>query len=378
MTAALEVRGLRIALGSGRDAVPLVEDVGFAVAAGRILALVGESGSGKSLTGLALMGLLSAPVRLMGGEARLLGTTLPTGDARAMRRLRGRQIAMIFQDPMMTLNPVLRIGAQMTEAIRVHDPRVSGADAAARARDALAAVGIPAPEERLRAYPHQLSGGMRQRVVIATALLNHPAVIIADEPTTALDVTTQGQILFQVKQLASARGTALVWITHDLAVVASLAHGIAVMYAGRIVETGPAEAVLRTPLHPYTRGLLDSVPGVAARQAGCAPFPACRRWPAPCGQAAASARAATAARRRAGRNRRWPPWLRTGRCAASTRCPHDGADGIARAGAALHEAAGRGGAAAEPVRCQPPHPHRACRLGHRADGLAGRGAGDRR
>jgi peptide/nickel transport system ATP-binding protein len=266
VTAALEVRGLHIALGGGRDAVALVEDVGFAVAPGGILALVGESGSGKSLTGLSLMGLLSPPVQLAGGEARLLGEALPTADSRAMRRLRGHRIAMIFQDPMMTLNPVLRIGPQMTEAIRVHDPAVSAAEASARARDALAAVGIPAPEERLRAYPHQLSGGMRQRVVIATALLNRPAVIIADEPTTALDVTTQGQILFQVRRLARDRGTALVWITHDLAVVASLADTIAVMYAGRIVETGPAEAVLRAPLHPYTRGLLHSVPGVAARQ----------------------------------------------------------------------------------------------------------------
>jgi peptide/nickel transport system ATP-binding protein len=177
-----------------------------------------------------------------------------------MRSMRGRKVSMVFQDPMMTLNPVLRIGDQMAMAVRVHDP-MPKARALERARDALGIVGIPSPEERLAAYPHQLSGGMRQRVAIATALLHRPAVIIADEPTTALDVSIQGQILAEVRRLADETHTAIVWITHDLAVVSSLADDICVMYAGKIVERGTAEEVIGQPRHPYTRGLLDSVPG---------------------------------------------------------------------------------------------------------------------
>jgi peptide/nickel transport system ATP-binding protein len=176
-----------------------------------------------------------------------------------MRRMRGAQIAMVFQDPMMTLNPVLKIGTQMIAAVRAHD-KVSRKVAWTRARDALAKVGIPSPEERLDAYPHQLSGGMRQRVAIAIALLHNPAVIIADEPTTALDVSIQGQILAEVRRLADDTGTAFVWVTHDLAVVSSLADEICVMYAGRVVETGAAADVISSPRHPYTAGLLASVP----------------------------------------------------------------------------------------------------------------------
>jgi peptide/nickel transport system ATP-binding protein len=181
---------------------------------------------------------------------------LPQG---AMRRLRGARVAMVFQDPLMTLNPVLRIGTQMAAAVRAHD-RVSRKAALARARDALAIVGIPSPTERLEAYPHQLSGGMRQRVAIATALLHRPTAIIADEPTTALDVSIQGQILAEVRRLADETGTAFLWITHDLAVVSSLADDVCVMYAGRVVERGPATRVIASPRHPYTGALIGSVP----------------------------------------------------------------------------------------------------------------------
>jgi len=259
---ALEVEGLT----AGTPGLTLIEDVGFAVAQGEVLAVVGESGSGKSLTGLSAMGLLAPPVRVTAGRIRLNGREIQGLPASTMRRLRGREIAMIFQDPMMTLNPVMRVVEQMVEAIRVHDPSVPKRDALARARAALEVVGMPAPEEQLMAWPHELSGGMRQRIVIATALLNRPSVIIADEPTTALDVTTQAQILHEVRRLVRDAGCAMVWITHDLAVVANLADRIAVMYAGRVVEQGPAEQVLAQPLHPYTRGLMESVPLLTTRR----------------------------------------------------------------------------------------------------------------
>jgi len=186
--------------------------------------------------------------------------------------MRGARVAMVFQDPMMTLNPVLKIGTQMAAAVRAHD-RVSKAEALARAREALGTVGIPSPEERLDAYPHQLSGGMRQRVAIATALLHRPSVIIADEPTTALDVSIQGQILAEVRRLADETGTAFLWITHDLAVVSSLADEVCVMYAGRIVERGPAQDVIASPRHPYTQGLLAAVPRAGARRGHLASIP---------------------------------------------------------------------------------------------------------
>ena len=202
----------------------------------------------------------------------LNGVDLRALSPEAMRRMRGNRVAMIFQDPMMTLNPVLRIDAQMIEAILAHE-KISDAAARARARDALARVGIPSPDERLRAYPHQFSGGMRQRVAIAIALLNRPDLIIADEPTTALDVTIQGQILYEMQKLARETGTALIWITHDLSVIAGLADRVCVMYAGRIVEQGTREDVLARRAHPYTRGLLDSVPSNNARGARLAQIP---------------------------------------------------------------------------------------------------------
>lgn len=259
MTPLLEVEGLRTHFFTKAGVVKAVDDVSFSLSRGEVLGLVGESGSGKSITGYSIMGLVDPPGCIVAGSIRLDGTELTTLDAESMRRLRGNRIAMIFQDPMMTLNPVLRIDRQMTEAILAHDD-VSGATALERARDALSRVGIPSPDERLRAYPHQFSGGMRQRVAIAIALLNRPDLIIADEPTTALDVTIQGQILYEVQKLARETGTALVWITHDLSVVAGLADRVCVMYAGRIVEQGTTAQVLDTPAHPYAQGLLDSVP----------------------------------------------------------------------------------------------------------------------
>ncbi len=262
-TALLDVQGLDTWFFTKAGIVKAVNDVSFRVGPGEVLGLVGESGSGKSMTGYSIMGLVDPPGRVVGGRIIFKGHDLVAMSAEDMRRLRGNRIAMIFQDPMMTLNPVLRIDVQMIEAILAHE-RVSRATALDRSREALTKVGIPSPESRLRAYPHQFSGGMRQRVAIAIALLNRPDLIIADEPTTAVDVTIQGQILFEMQKLTRETGAALIWITHDLSVIAGLADRVCVMYAGRIVEHGTTVDVLATPRHPYTRGLLDSVPGSAA------------------------------------------------------------------------------------------------------------------
>jgi peptide/nickel transport system ATP-binding protein len=259
MTTTLEVRNLRTHFFTRAGVVKAVDDVTFSVERGQVLGLVGESGSGKSVTGFSIIGLIDPPGRVTGGSILYQGQDLAKLSERDMRHLRGNRIAMIFQDPMMTLNPVLRIDTQMIEAVQAHVP-VGKTEARARARDALGMVGIPSPEERLNAYPHQFSGGMRQRVAIAIALLHNPDLLIADEPTTALDVTIQAQILAEVQKLATDHGTALIWITHDLSVVAGLADRVAVMYAGRVVETGDATAVLDHPVHPYTHGLIGSVP----------------------------------------------------------------------------------------------------------------------
>lgn len=256
---ALSVEGLRTEFDTRAGLVAALNDVSFSVEKGKILGLVGESGSGKSVTGFSILGLIDPPGRIAAGRVVVDGTDLRTLSPDGLRGMRGRAVSMVFQDPMMTLNPVLRVGDQMVKAVRTHD-RMSKAAAWDRSRRALETVGIPAAAERLQAYPHQLSGGMRQRVAIAIALLHEPAVLIADEPTTALDVSIQGQILAEVRRLADKTGTAIVWITHDLAVVSSLADDICVMYAGRIVERGPAADVIARPRHPYTRGLLDSVP----------------------------------------------------------------------------------------------------------------------
>ena len=255
----LQVRNLRTHFFTRAGVVRAVDDVSFTVRRGRVLGLVGESGSGKSVTGFSILGLVDPPGRIVGGQVLFQGQDLAALSEEAMRRLRGNRIAMIFQDPMMTLNPVLRIDTQMIETVLAH-ARVSREEARQRARDALGQVGIPSPEERLRAYPHQFSGGMRQRVAIAIALLHKPDLIVADEPTTALDVTIQGQILAEAQKLCAESGTALIWITHDLSVVAGLADDIAVMYAGKVVEQGPVAEVLDRPLHPYTVGLIGSVP----------------------------------------------------------------------------------------------------------------------
>ena len=255
----LDVRGLSTVFQTRAGLLPAVDGVSFALERGRILGLVGESGSGKSVTGFSIMGLVDPPGRIAAGQILFQGRDLARMRPRELRKLQGNRIAMIFQDPMMTLNPVLRIEAQMVEAVLAHS-RVGTKEARRLARDTLGMMGIPSPEERLRAYPHQLSGGMRQRVAIAIAMLHRPDLIIADEPTTALDVTIQAQILSEAQNLARRHGTALIWITHDLSVIAGLADEIAVMYAGRIVEHGPVDAVLDRPLHPYTAGLIASLP----------------------------------------------------------------------------------------------------------------------
>jgi peptide/nickel transport system ATP-binding protein len=268
----LDVRDLRTQFGTGVRAVKAVDGVSFTVDRGEILGLVGESGSGKSITGFSILGLIEPPGRIEGGRILFMGEDLVGAPREALRRIRGKRIAMIFQDPMMTLNPVLTIGTQMVEAVLAHDA-VPRRTAVERARDALGLVGIPSPDERLKAYPHQFSGGMRQRVAIAIALLHRPDLVIADEPTTALDVTIQSQILYEVRRLADAFGMALVWISHDLGVVAGLADRVAVMYAGRIVETGTVDDVLDRPAHPYTRGLMDALPATAVPGDRLRPIP---------------------------------------------------------------------------------------------------------
>jgi len=262
---ALSVRNLRTHFFTKEGVAKAVDDVDYDVAPGEILGLVGESGSGKTVTGFSILGLIDPPGRIVEGSSiRFNGEELTSATHERLRAIRGAEIAMIFQDPMMTLNPVLRVDTQMIETVRAH-LRVSEADARDRARKALVQVGIPSPDERLRAYPHQFSGGMRQRVAIAIALLHKPKLIVADEPTTALDVTIQGQILFEAQRLCRESGTAMIWITHDLAVVAGLADRIAVMYAGRIVEMGRTADVIERPMHPYTKGLIGSVPSQNTR-----------------------------------------------------------------------------------------------------------------
>ena len=258
-TPLLRVRNLATHFALHAGVVKAVDDVSFDLDAGETLGLVGESGSGKSVTGFSLLGLVDAPGRIVSGSILLDGEELVGLDADSMRSLRGRRMAMVFQDPMTTLNPVLSIATQMRLAIAAHGP-VSRAQARARSIEALNRVGIPDAERRIDAFPHQFSGGMRQRVAIAVALLNRPALIICDEPTTALDVSIQAQILTEMRALVADLGTALIWISHDLATVSSLAERIMVMYAGRIVEQGPTVQVLSRPRHPYTKGLLQSLP----------------------------------------------------------------------------------------------------------------------
>jgi len=255
----LSVRNLDTRFQTQAGEIRAVDDVSFDLKKGEILGLVGESGSGKSVTGFSIMGLVDEPGEIHGGQIKFKGEDLTKVSSKRYDGLRGREIAMIFQDPMMTLNPLLRIDTQMIEAILAHES-LSKDVARQRARDALGMVGISSPDERLRAYPHQFSGGMRQRVVIAISMLHAPDIIIADEPTTALDVTIQAQILYEMQKLRQNHSVSIIWITHDLSVISALADRVCVMYAGTLVEQGPIDDVLDRPTHPYTKGLIQSVP----------------------------------------------------------------------------------------------------------------------
>ena len=259
----LQVRDLATEFATRAGVARAVDGVSFDVHAGEIVGLVGESGSGKSVTGYSILGLIDPPGRIAGGSVRLDGKELVGMPRKQLRVLRGARIAMVFQDPMSTLNPVLKVFEQMRLAMLAHG-KPDTAQMRQRALAALAKVGIPDPERRLDAYPHELSGGMRQRVAIAIAFLNQPGLVICDEPTTALDVSIQAQILIEMKSLAREAGVGLVWISHDLATVSVLASRLLVMYAGRLIEEGPTAEVLRRPRHPYTQGLIDSLPSRAA------------------------------------------------------------------------------------------------------------------
>jgi peptide/nickel transport system ATP-binding protein len=261
----LEVNDLRVQFPSRRGTLTAVDGVSFAIAPGEVLGVVGESGAGKSITGLAIIGLLDPPGRIAGGEVRLEGRRIDTLAHEEMRRVRGRRIGVIFQDPLTSLNPLYGIGRQIEETILTHLP-LSRSQARSRALALLGEVGIPAPASRFHQYPHQFSGGMRQRVVIALALAAEPALVIADEPTTALDVSIQAQIIALLRRLARERGTAVMLITHDMGVIAETAQRVAVMYAGRIVEIGPVMEVIHAPRHPYTAGLMGAIPRIEARR----------------------------------------------------------------------------------------------------------------
>lgn len=268
----LEVNDLATHFPTRAGLVRAVDGVSFSVAAGEIVGLVGESGSGKSVTGYSILGLIDPPGRMVRGSVKLDGVEMAGMSHARLRTLRGRRVAMVFQDPMSTLNPVLTVGAQMQLALLAHGKHTASA-MQTRCIEALVKVGIPEPERRLATYPHELSGGMRQRVAIAIALLNHPQLVICDEPTTALDVSIQAQILVEMKTLARESGVGLIWISHDLATVSVLATRLLVMYAGRIIEEGPTASVLRDPRHPYTRGLIDSLPSRAKAGQNLAQIP---------------------------------------------------------------------------------------------------------
>ena len=259
----LQVRDLATHFSTRAGVAKAVDGVSFHVAAGEIVGLVGESGSGKSVTGYSVLGLVDAPGRIAAGSVKLDGQELIGMPRARLRALRGRRIAMVFQDPMSTLNAVLKVSVQMQLAMLAHG-KPGAAEMQRRSVEALAKVGIPDPERRLDSYPHELSGGMRQRVAIAIAFLNNPGLVICDEPTTALDVSVQAQILVEMKTLVREAGVGLVWISHDLATVSVLASRLLVMYAGRLIEEGPTAQVLRQPRHPYTQGLIDSLPSRAA------------------------------------------------------------------------------------------------------------------
>ena len=266
MTPLLEVEHLRVEFPTRRGTLTAIDDVSFSIAAGEVLGVVGESGAGKSLTGAAVIGLLEPPGRIAAGEIRLEGERIDDLPPEKLRRIRGRRIGAIFQDPLTSLNPLYTIGRQLVETIRTHLDL--DADAARRrAIGLLESTGIPAAAARIDHYPHQFSGGMRQRVVIALALAAEPRLIIADEPTTALDVSIQAQIIVLLKRLCVEHGTSVMLITHDMGVIAETADRVAVLYAGRIAEIGPVADIIHRPLHPYTRGLMEAIPSVGASRA---------------------------------------------------------------------------------------------------------------
>jgi len=255
----LEVEDLRVAFPTRRGTLTALDGVSFAIAPGEVLGVVGESGAGKSMTGAAIIGLLEPPGRIAGGQIRLAGRRIDNLPYEQMRHVRGREIGAIFQDPLTTLNPLYRIGDQLVETMLTHLP-IDAREARRRAIEWLELVGIPAAAQRVDSYPHEFSGGMRQRVVIALALCAEPKLIVADEPTTALDVSIQAQVIALLKRLAREKGTAMMLVTHDMGVIAETADRVAVMYAGRIAEIGPVRAVVRHPKHPYSVGLMASIP----------------------------------------------------------------------------------------------------------------------
>jgi peptide/nickel transport system ATP-binding protein len=265
MTALLEVRNLRVEFPTRRGTLLALDDISFSIEPGEILGVVGESGAGKSLTGASIIGLLEPPGRIAGGQVLLDGQRIDNLPYEAMRRIRGRQIGAIFQDPLTSLNPLYTIGRQLTETILTHLP-VDEAEARQRAIKLLKETGIQGAEQRIDQYPHQFSGGMRQRVVIALALAAEPKLIVADEPTTALDVSIQAQIISLLKRLCKEHGAAVMLVTHDMGVIAETCDRVAVMYAGRIAEVGPVADVINRPSHPYTVGLMGSIPSMESER----------------------------------------------------------------------------------------------------------------
>ncbi|MGJ5039140.1 MULTISPECIES: ABC transporter ATP-binding protein [unclassified Bradyrhizobium] len=261
----LSVRNLQVEFATRRGTLRAIDGVSYDIAKGEVLGVVGESGAGKSVTGLAVIGLIDPPGRISGGEIQLSGLRIDNLPPEEMRKVRGRRIGMIFQDPLTSLNPLYRVGDQIIETIRTHT-NLTEQQARKRAIDLLAEVGISAPEKRIDGYPHEFSGGMRQRVVIALALCAEPELIIADEPTTALDVSVQAQIISLIKRLGRDHGTAVMLVTHDMGVIAETCDRVAVMYAGRVAEIGPVQEVINNPLHPYAKGLMGAIPTLAGEE----------------------------------------------------------------------------------------------------------------
>jgi len=264
MTPILEVRNLRVEFPTRRGTLVALDDVSFAIAPGEVLGVVGESGAGKSMTGAAIIGLLEPPGRIAGGEILLAGRRIDNLSAKEMRTVRGREIGAIFQDPLTTLNPLYTVGRQLVETMTTHLP-LNPAQARDKAVEWLELVGIPAAAQRIDSYPHEFSGGMRQRVVIALALCAEPKLIVADEPTTALDVSIQAQVIALLKRLAREKGTSMMLVTHDMGVIAETADRVAVMYAGRVAEIGAVRNVVRHAAHPYSAGLMGSIPPIHRR-----------------------------------------------------------------------------------------------------------------